>query len=72
MSEGRSRLSEQSRVEVDRGVCIGSGECLRLAPATFSQDDDGIVVLGDPEATDIEVLRAAERSCPSGAITVRS
>jgi CDGSH-type Zn-finger protein/ferredoxin len=58
------------KVEVDRNVCIGSGDCARLAPTAFALDDEDRAYVLDPESVDAETLRQAERSCPSGAITV--
>ncbi len=63
-------MGHELRVEVDRDLCISSGECERLAPAAFALDDEDIAVVVDPSAVDAETLRAAERSCPSGAIRV--
>ena len=61
------------RVEVDRAVCIGSGQCVVRAPTVFDQDEaDGLVVVLDENpdpAVHADVLEA-ERGCPSGAISV--
>jgi ferredoxin len=59
------------RVAADRDVCIGSGMCLRTAPAVFDQDDDeGLVVLlaADVPAEDADAARQAVALCPSGAL----
>jgi ferredoxin len=57
-------------IKIDRDVCIGSGTCVRLARGTFELDADNIANVVDPEiATEEEILRA-ERSCPTGAITL--
>src|SRR5690349_3162559 len=58
------------KVEIDRNVCIGSGDCARLAPTAFALDDEDRAYVLDPESVDAETLRQAERSCPSGAIVV--
>jgi ferredoxin len=57
-------------VFVDPSLCIGSGSCVRLAPATFELDDDGVADAVDPGATPVDRLRLAARSCPTVAITV--
>ena len=63
-------MANNLKVAVDRDVCIGSGDCARLAPTAFALDDDDKAYVLDPESVDAETLRQAERSCPSGAITV--
>ncbi|SBW22610.1 hypothetical protein FDG2_2870 [Candidatus Protofrankia californiensis] len=60
-----------AKVSVDTGTCIGSGQCVRLAPAVFAQrDEDGLVALlvarpVGPQRQDAETAAAL---CPSGAI----
>jgi ferredoxin len=59
------------RVRVATDVCIGSGNCARTAPATFTQDDtEGLVVLLDPEPPDGQraAVRVAAQQCPVAAI----
>jgi ferredoxin len=57
-------------VEVDRDLCISAGDCVRRAAAVFALGADGRAYVLDPAAADLATLRAAERSCPSGAISV--
>ena len=58
-------------VKGDREVCIGTGECWRLAPDAFDTDDEGLVVIREGAVgVDVELLRRAERGCPVDAITV--
>lgn len=57
-------------VEIDQAICIGSGDCVRIAPVAFDLDDDGLAVLLDPASTSSEALRLAASSCPSGAIRI--
>jgi ferredoxin len=59
-------------VNVERELCIGAGNCVRLAPAAFALDEDQLVVLTDPAAASDDELRAAEDACPAGAIYVES
>lgn len=58
-------------VVVDRDLCIGAGECVRLAPRVFDQDERAISVVvnsrGEPEE---RVVRAVV-ACPVQAITLR-
>ncbi len=62
------------RVVVDRDRCIGSGNCVYWAPASFELDDEGVSVPADPgpePSTDtLEALRVAADGCPTRAITV--
>lgn len=58
-------------IEVDRDLCVMAENCSLHAPKTFSHDDDGVVVLGDPTASTAEELVKAELECPSGAIRLR-
>jgi ferredoxin len=56
------------RVVVDRGACIGAGDCAATAPTAFRLDGSNRVVLLDPRSADARtVWRAAER-CPTDAI----
>jgi len=58
-------------VEIDRDVCMGSGNCMYEAPGVFDLDDDGVAVVVDPTASSDDAVMAAARNCPTGAITVR-
>jgi ferredoxin len=58
-------------VEIDRDVCMGSGNCLYHAPGAFDLDDDGIAHVVDPAGVPLDKLLEAEKHCPTGAITVR-
>jgi ferredoxin len=63
-------VSERVDVEIDWDRCMGSGNCVFLAPATFDLSDDGHAVVLDPDATDEAGLRMAAEGCPVGAITL--
>lgn len=63
-------MSETIRIEIDGHLCIGSGTCEALDPSVFQVGDDGIAVLVDGGVAGEELLRQAEGSCPSGAISV--
>lgn len=58
------------RVEVDRELCIGSGNCVHLTRGAIELDDEGVASVIDGALATVEQLRQAERSCPTGAITV--
>lgn len=58
------------KVEIDRGKCMGSGNCAYWAPAVFDVGDDMVaVVVGDPSADADRAVLAAE-NCPTNAITI--
>ena len=61
-----------TRVTVDPELCVGTAECVRLAPQAFEMDEDrGVSVPRSGAATtDLDVLREAAFNCPTRAITV--
>jgi ferredoxin len=58
------------RIEVDRDLCIGAQNCVRLAPALFAIDDEGLAVVLSDGVPSMADARAAEHDCPTHAITV--
>ncbi|MFI7008818.1 ferredoxin [Streptomyces sp. NPDC050145] len=57
------------QVTIEPERCVGSGQCVMLAPSVFDQDDDGIVVLlDDKPTTALEGVRESIRVCPARAI----
>lgn len=64
-----------NRVTVDTSLCMGSGNCVELAPAYFGQSEEtGMVELITPEvdpADRADVERAA-LICPAGVIRLES
>ena len=58
------------QVSVDEDVCIGSGTCVKIAPAVFELDDEGVAQVLDPNAAELTDLHRAEDSCPVAAISV--
>jgi ferredoxin len=58
-------------VEIDREVCMGSGNCVYEAPGVFNLDEDSVSFVVDPSASPEELVVAAARKCPTKAITVR-
>lgn len=57
-----------ARVVVDRELCIGSGNCVRLAPSVFAMGDDQIATVVEGGAAAPEQLESAAASCPMAAI----
>ncbi|CAM5374543.1 hypothetical protein GCM10010329_15020 [Streptomyces spiroverticillatus] len=63
-------MGDRWQVEVDRGVCIGSGMCVNTAPSAFRLDSarQSHPVASTVDA-DEDVLAAAE-GCPVEAIAI--
>jgi ferredoxin len=60
-------------VNVDADICIGSGQCVLIAPDVFDQDDEEgtVIVLTDVIAAGGEQrVREAAASCPARVITL--
>ena len=61
------------KVSIDRDKCVGAGQCVRVAPAVFDQDQDhGLVLLIDATpAIDLAAfVRRAALLCPAQAIRI--
>jgi len=56
------------KVKVDRGLCIGIGNCVVAAPKVFKLDQQNKAVAADASAVDQEILWDAAQSCPENAI----
>lgn len=69
---GMTELSQANRirVEVDRDLCIGSGDCVATEPDVFLLDDEGKAVVLDPDAVATDDIVEAARNCPVTAIFV--
>ena len=58
------------RIEVDRGVCIGSADCVDTAPDVFELDSEEKAVVIDPDGAPVDVVIEAAGNCPVTAILV--
>ncbi|MCX4553950.1 ferredoxin [Streptomyces sp. NBC_01387] len=61
------------KVSLDFDKCCGAGQCVLAAPEVFDQrDEDGVVVLLDPDPpeSEYENVRQAAAVCPAAAIEV--
>ncbi|MEU0482120.1 ferredoxin [Streptosporangium sp. NPDC006013] len=60
------------KIQIEADKCIASGGCVFACPDLFDQDDDGIVVLLDPNPPESlrEKALAAIDACPAAVITV--
>ena len=57
-------------IEINREVCMGSGNCSFWAPGVFDLDDDGIAIVLDPAAAPDDKIVLAAQGCPTQAIAV--
>ena len=59
------------QVDIDRDVCMGSGNCVYGAPGVFDLDDKGVAIVLDPTASPEDKVILAAKNCPTRAISVR-
>ena len=57
-------------IEIDREVCMGSGNCSFWAPGVFDLDYDGIAIVTDVEGEPEDKIILAAQGCPTQAIRV--
>jgi ferredoxin len=58
------------RIDVDRARCIGSGQCVHVAPGAFEQDDDAKAFVAHPGGEPEDKVVHAVTACPVQAITL--
>jgi ferredoxin len=59
------------RVSVDRGMCMGHGQCEIAAPDVFRLDDDGVVQYDvQPDGAHAADVEEAADACPMQAISL--
>ncbi|MDQ3587629.1 MAG: ferredoxin [Actinomycetota bacterium] len=65
-------LSPQNRIaiQVDRALCIGSGDCVDSAPDVFELDSEDKAVVIDPDRASTDEVLEAAGNCPVTAIFV--
>lgn len=71
MEETRERQISGLTVRIDRTLCIGSGNCVNIAPEIFEIDEENLVDFKD-ETPDIDQGRLIEACaiCPVDALLV--
>jgi ferredoxin len=57
-------------IEINRDVCMGSGNCSFWAPGVFDLDDDGIAIVTDPAGEPEDKIVLAGQGCPTQAISI--
>ena len=63
-------LVNRIRIEVDRGLCIGSGDCVESAPGVFELDHEDKAVVIDPDGDPVDMVMDAAGNCPVTAIFI--
>ena len=58
------------RIEVDRALCIGSGDCVDTAPEVFELDGEDKARVIDPDGAPTDLVIEAAGNCPVTAIFV--
>ena len=58
------------QIRIDRGRCMGSGQCSWYAPNTFDQDDETIAIVIDPDGDPADAIQSAVDGCPTQAISL--
>ena len=70
MTDFLERVVDGLRIRIDRGLCVGFGDCVSAAPEAFSLDGHDLAVFATPERTGRDALLSACDACPVDAITV--
>ena len=58
------------KVKVDRMLCIGTADCVAIAPNTFELDDESKAVVKKQNGDNDEKILEAAKTCPVLAIIV--
>ena len=59
-------------MEIDRSLCIGSGDCVETAPDVFELDEEDKARVIDPDGDGRDTILDAAMNCPVSAIFVFS
>jgi len=58
------------RIEVDRELCFGFGDCVDTAPRVFALDGEDKAIVIDPDGAALEKIVEASQNCPVDAIII--
>lgn len=72
LTAGSVSQRNRVRIEVDRHLCFGFGDCVDSAPGVFVLDDEEKSVVIDPDAQDLDTIMLAAQDCPVDAIFIWS
>jgi ferredoxin len=63
-------MGKIGKVVVDKDLCIGSANCVAMAPDVFDLDEDGKAYVKSTNGTDDAQILEAAQACPVNAIIV--
>lgn len=58
------------RIQIDRAICVGFGDCVDAAPGAFALDAQDLATFAAPEMVARDTLLTACDACPVDAILV--
>jgi ferredoxin len=58
------------RIEVDRELCFGFGDCVDTAPKVFALDEHDVAIVIDPGGASLDLIVEAAQNCPVDAISI--
>jgi ferredoxin len=58
------------KVQIDRDLCVGIGNCVAVAPSVFELDAENKAVVLDYSSVSDDKLMSAAESCPVNAVIV--
>ncbi len=70
MTGSEERQVGSLRIRIDRDLCVGFGDCIKVAGEAFSLDGEDVATFAQPERVERERLVAACDACPVDALTV--
>ena len=71
MAETEEMVVSGVRVQIDRSLCVGFGDCVSEAPEAFRLDGEDLAIFGEnPARVERERLVRACDLCPVDALTV--
>lgn len=70
MTDDELSPENRLRIEVDRGLCIGSGDCVESAPGVFELDAEDKARVIDPDGDPADMVMDAAQNCPVTAVLI--
>ena len=71
MEDFQERKINDLTIRIDRTLCIGSGNCIKVTPEFFELDDESVCVfLDNPPEVESERVIEACKVCPVDALIV--